>query len=129
MSKAASDDAALPPAVRRLVWWFAVPTVATVFAGSLFAFPTVRSLMAKGGMWSGIALPLVFMLPVFVAIMGNAIGLRRIRRRLVAAEGRLCIHCVHDLRGLAEQGVCPECGRAFDVMADRRRWVRAGMLK
>lgn len=80
-------------------------------------------------MWPGFVLPLVFMLPVFVAIMGNAIGLRRIRARLVAAEGRLCIHCMHELRGLADQGVCPECGRAFDLQADRRRWVRAGMLK
>lgn len=129
MSKAPSDDATLPPAVRRLQWWFAIPIGSTVSGFLVFALPSVRSLMAKGGTWCAAAMPIVFFLPMFIAIIGIATGLRRIRRRVVAAEGRLCIHCVHDLRGLAEQGVCPECGRAFDVTADRRRWVRAGMLK
>ena len=47
---------------------------------------------------------------------------RGVRRDLVRSEGRMCTHCAHDLRGLEDRGVCPECGKEFDVEADRRRW-------
>jgi len=46
----------------------------------------------------------------------------RLRRRLRAASGRLCVHCTFDLRGMDDTGTCPECGRPFDAARDRQRW-------
>jgi len=56
-------------------------------------------------------------------------GYRRIKPAVVAASGRACVGCVHDLNGLGNSGTCPECGRAFDLAADQRSWSRARMFR
>lgn len=50
--------------------------------------------------------------------------MRRLKAKLRAADGALCPDCGYDLRGLAEKGDCPECGRAFEREADMAFWRR-----
>ena len=52
----------------------------------------------------------------------------RVRRPFDAAEGRLCTECGYSLRGLGDDGDCPECGTAFHAWLDQRRWGRVGMV-
>lgn len=53
---------------------------------------------------------------------------RRIRRKLAAAGGRLCIGCSESLAGLADVGVCPACGKAFDAVELQWAWWRYGAM-
>lgn len=50
----------------------------------------------------------------------------RVRRTWRTAEGRLCTRCGQDLRGLGDAGLCPECGKPFDIARDAAAWARAG---
>jgi hypothetical protein len=58
---------------------------------------------------------------------GISTALERGRQRAFErAGGRLCTNCRYDLRGLGETGVCPECGKSFDIARDAEAWARAG---
>jgi predicted amidophosphoribosyltransferase len=50
--------------------------------------------------------------------------MRRLKARLRLAKGALCPDCGYDIRGLAETGDCPECGRPFERKADVAYWRR-----
>jgi len=54
---------------------------------------------------------------------------RRLRRRLVAAEGRLCTNCCYDLSAHDEKGICPECSTAYSVGELRQDWRKYRLLK
>lgn len=114
----------LPPVVRRLVpkpWvvlvlWFLVPIGLLIVMGTNAVMP--EHLWIPVLMWS------------VVLLTPRVLGwwyLRRYQRLFRAAGGRLCVSCGQDLRGLGESGICPECGQAFDVQLDRRRWKAAGI--
>lgn len=47
---------------------------------------------------------------------------RRVRRRVIDAGYKACIHCGYDLRGLGDSGTCPECSRPFEIDDVVRRW-------
>ena len=47
---------------------------------------------------------------------------RRLRRRAREHRGAVCWGCGYVLGGLADRGVCPECGAAFDLGQLRRLW-------
>ena len=47
---------------------------------------------------------------------------QRLRRRVAAARGAVCIQCGYDLSGSGESGVCPECGVVFALDDQRWRW-------
>lgn len=58
---------------------------------------------------------------------GVSTALARGRQRAFErAGGRLCTHCRYDLRGLGDTGLCPECGKPFDIARDAEAWARAG---
>jgi hypothetical protein len=65
----------------------------------------------------------VLMVPL---IIGSCIVLMvldaRTRRRLQASGCVMCPHCEHDLNGLADEGVCPECGEPFSASGLAEAW-------
>ncbi len=119
----------MPPAVRRLLWWMALPLAAMIAGAVFYKLPAVQSAMATPNTWLSMGIPLLCFAPVFVAFFAIWRGQRRIKRAVLAAHGRACINCVHDLSGLGDTGTCPECGHAFDAAADQRRWARVNMHK
>jgi hypothetical protein len=45
------------------------------------------------------------------------------RARFVAARnGRVCLNCGFELKGLDDRGTCPECGTGYDVERNLRRF-------
>jgi hypothetical protein len=47
---------------------------------------------------------------------------RRRYREAKSSDFRRCTKCMHDLAGLAEEGVCPECGAPFTLVALEQAW-------
>lgn len=102
--------------------------LAVVTCGAVFyQLPVVQTAISKPNIWLHVGVPLACLVPFFVAFLGIWRGQRRIRLAVGAAQGRACINCVYDLRGLGQTGTCPECGHAFDIAADARRWERVNM--
>jgi len=46
----------------------------------------------------------------------------RFRRSLKALDFAVCLDCGYLLRGLPDEHVCPECGRAFRLAEVREAW-------
>lgn len=116
----------MPPAVRRLLWWMALP-LAVMIAGAVFyKLPAVQSAMATPNTWLTVGIPLLCFAPVFVAFFAIWRGQRRIKQAVLAAHGRACINCVHDMRGLGDTGTCPECGKPYDIEKDKVLWEAVG---
>lgn len=69
---------------------------------------------------------------MLVFLGGGVIILNRRRRaylRAVSAEdGRFCPVCGYKLRGLPDQGNCPECGEEYTIRSVQRYWRRAKLL-
>jgi hypothetical protein len=104
-----------------------LPLGVEVVSAILSQVPAAQSELFMPGLWAAVGIPAVHFLSAFVAFLGVWRGRRRIERAVLAANGRACINCVHDLNGLGDAGVCPECGHAFDATADQRRWERVNM--
>lgn len=60
----------------------------------------------------------------FLSVVVGHISYRRAARRVRACDYQLCIRCAHDLRGLSNLCLCPECGRRANRRCGRRRWRR-----
>lgn len=121
--------ASMPPAVRRLLWWMVLPFAVMVGGAIFYQLPAVRTAMSTPSLWLALGIPAWCFSPVFVAFLGIWSGQRRIKRAVLAAHGRACVNCVYDLNGVGDGGVCPECGRPFDIAADQRSWARVNMHK
>jgi hypothetical protein len=117
----------MPPVVRRLMWWFALPVVFAIGAVCLLLIPAVRSTVFALGPWFGPVVVPVLFAPMFVVIRIVVKRERRIMRAFAGSRGRACVNCLHDLNNHGDAGVCPGCGRRFDIEADRRKWARVGM--
>ena len=116
--------APLPPAIRRTLWWFAVPTVCTVAGlaallssnlGDADSLPSIMQMMLY-------SLPILA--SVVLAIGTIARNQRRVVRAVQTTGGRSCVKCMHDLRGLGDTGTCPTCKRPFNTVADQCSWAR-----
>ncbi|QQS10342.1 MAG: hypothetical protein IPK69_06900 [Phycisphaerales bacterium] len=117
----------LPPVLRRLLWWWLVPVLAIV--GLVVAWAIFPGWMSKAMMTLGAWMPLVLFGPQFV-IMGILFRRQRqIRRAYRESGGRLCGNCLQNLSGLDDVGVCPECGRAYDIERDRTMWKNANIAE
>lgn len=117
----------MPPAVRRLLWWIALPLM-TMLARAIYSrLSGVDSTLASPSVWLPLVWVLILYVPVLIATLVMARGYGRIRRAVRAARGRACVNCVYDLSTLGDAGTCPECGRPFEIAADRRRWARVRM--
>lgn len=123
-----------PPFVkrqRRFVWWMLSIPVAYAASGVVMDMIGVRGGvhgMLAWNPWTWLVLGLTPMLgPILATWIIIRIRFRRARVAWVRSNGRLCVHCAHDLTGLGERGLCPECGQPFVVHDDRKRWQAAGM--
>ncbi len=116
-----------PPALPRYELWVAAVFVCAAL-GALAA-PFVLRVLAPwiSPLWALPGIPLIVVTATFGTIAYTRRRRSRIKRAVMAASGRACVGCVHDLSGLGEKGACPECGRDFDIAATRRSWQRAGM--
>jgi len=88
-----------------------------------------RAFLPSGNSFTSIAL-VVAITPVglVVGILLSSWYIRSVRRRVAAADGRLCTHCWYDLSALGERGVCSECGTAYSVAALRQAWTKSKLL-
>jgi uncharacterized paraquat-inducible protein A len=77
-----------------------------------------------GSMWTVLAL-----LPLAVWCAVDLLWLRRRRRArffrdIEAQDYRVCSGCAYSLRGHADFGVCPECGRTYERTSLVKTWTR-----
>jgi hypothetical protein len=115
----------IPPPVLKAWTWFFLPMLGQLIALLFCAAALKWGWLGPPGPGVGGRLNLIIGVTSAVMIAGQAVAivnLIRLRRRLRETRGRVCLKCGFDLRGLGEAGACPECGRPFDIPADRARW-------
>lgn len=68
---------------------------------------------------------------VLVVLVADAVLMSRTRRRIrrmaalaARTDGAMCLDCGYLLRGLGDEGRCPECGTAFVREEVQRVWKR-----
>lgn len=88
------------------------------------------SAIVVAGCWVGIQwgtwwAPLGSIVVVAGAAWGTARWKRGWERRIEAMQWRACPTCGHDLRGIGELGVCPECGKPFVMAEVVAKWTMA----
>lgn len=114
----------LPPFVKRSFVIF----MAIIAFGSLLSIG-VPLLLRPGG-----SVP-TWLYVVAVALPGAGMGLagawfglaaQRHVKQAVAKQYRVCWHCNYHLRGLGDNGTCPECGKKFVLEELRELWKGAG---
>lgn len=74
-------------------------------------------------------IPLALALAPFILHPISNYHHRHIRRAWRDSKGRLCTHCAYDLSALEPAGICPECGRAYDIESDAILWKNAGLTR
>ncbi len=121
-------SAPLPPAVRRYELWIAAVFICTTLAAVATPFVLRRVAPWISPLWALPGIPLAIVTTTLGTIWYSRRATARIRRAVQAASGRACLACVYDLNGMGATGACPECGRRFDIAADRRSWEQARML-
>jgi hypothetical protein len=47
----------------------------------------------------------------------------RVLIRVMHHDYYVCLHCGYPLEGLDEEGICPECGRAYYVSSTKELWM------
>jgi len=62
---------------------------------------------------------------VVAVVAWTGFRVNRIRRKVKAADGLLCLECLYCLRGLEPCGKCPECGTPYDISVVVPTWARA----
>lgn len=126
--RAIPPRAPLPPVIRRFRWWFLVPPGVAVVAHIAVFLPGLLEGSGRFPIWWQWGLPVLTFVPLIITTAWMFVTLRRITRAVRASGFHACTHCVHDLRGLGQTGLCPECGKAFDIEADRKSWARAKIV-
>ena len=48
---------------------------------------------------------------------------KRLRRRVIEHDRRVCLRCGYALKGLPDKHDCPECGTRYDIKATRDVWA------
>jgi hypothetical protein len=94
---------------------------------------SVGGIMATGAALMGILqLNGWFFMVAFISLMAGGLVLviaafileRRTLARVRRGNLLVCLGCEYSLENSGSEGVCPECGRAFEIEEVRRDWVR-----
>ncbi len=119
------DWAKAPPYVRWIGW--RCLTVAIIFALAALAMAILkRPLGMRGVEWYRWSIVGMGFAPIVTVIPVGQWLLNRTRRKFEVAHGRLCTHCGYNLHSLGDAGLCPECGKDFDIARDAEAWRRIG---
>lgn len=57
-----------------------------------------------------------------IVVARMLLGVRRLKRLARRGGFKLCLNCAYCLRGLPDEGVCPECGKPYDVVKAMNLW-------
>lgn len=72
------------------------------------------------------ALQIAFAIELLRVALVKPMRRRRMRKLLRGHDYAVCLSCRYPLVGLADAGVCPECGTGYDVSETRRCWEEDG---
>jgi hypothetical protein len=90
----------------------------------LGVFVPVLNVAAPG---LGVVSSLIFDASILMIVVGATIMWRRkldFQARLRRDAWRICPHCLYSLQGLADMGICPECGGAYSPQSLQNDWRR-----
>lgn len=59
----------------------------------------------------------------FVVVMASVVFDGRAWRRAWRRDSQRCLRCAYDLRGLATEGTCPECGQEYQKRVTMAAWA------
>lgn len=116
-----SKSLAVPPVMRRGVWWLLGLSAFCGLAAVLW-WVLRGPLGVPRGFAYRYGAVVLGLLPIMVLGPWWTRRTRHIRRALRESGGRLCTHCAYDVSTLAPSGTCPECGKPYDGEKDKPLW-------
>lgn len=114
--RAESPHAPRPPIVRRLIRRHVIVGLPVVLVSMFGVYCTFQGWMS----WAWISMGLAWVGFIFLMIP----RISRIGSVLLRHKGYLCTNCVYPLPREPSEGVCPECGVAYDLASTRESWRR-----
>lgn len=100
--------------MRRVIIFIALQTLSSGLVFLMF----VPGLPGPKWMWSLVPMPMQI-----ACVAWFVLGTLKLQRSVRAHDGRVCWHCSYILEGLENRGLCPECGREYDVHDLREKWM------
>ncbi len=109
-----------PPVFRRAarVWIWAAPVALACGLSADLLFVSPLGVRSHG--WVMIWVTHIVFLAITVPVGWRA--KRRIHRLVATHAGAVCLHCAYPLRTNLQEGVCPECGEAYEIDHTRAMW-------
>ena len=74
-----------------------------------------------------LVIPMILTMVAWIGVTSSRLGDLHARARRNLREGgyKCCPQCGYDLRTLADEGACPECGSAYSPLSLRQHWEKA----
>lgn len=110
--------------IPRIVYWRRT----FLFLGMTVSGGAISVLLLKFDVDSNSKASFVFLSFMWSAILFNMYEDRKLKKRVLAAEGRVCTNCGYVLVGLQTEGICPECGVRYVIEACQTSWKNSGFL-
>lgn len=121
--------------LRGCLWMIAVFTAPVAGLVLLYVLGRLLSWPLVAGFWllptaAVVAATLFFSVGAMMECSQRRVE-RRDLERIIDADGRICLHCRHELAGLPDNGTCPECGKAYTrtQLQASWRWTYRRMLR
>lgn len=116
------ENAKTPPCARRMYWVHMVVMLAPLYLRLIAQTVEIA-------VWGTYTLSGPSYYPTFAFLVWALMCVwllrrreRRLARRVWDADGRLCLKCAYDLRGLPDRHRCPECGTEYDAASLVSDW-------
>jgi len=114
--------------VRVSRWSFLILMISVASLASAAVFKLLAGSLASlvTGMLAFSLFPPIAALSIALTVSFRGASLRRRARR---SDGQACESCLYDLRGLAPEGSCPECGIAYNLENLKHIWSKPKAMK